>query len=43
MEYVYKYLQTSGIELEADYAYAAAKSTCKYVSSKGQFKVTGYK
>ena len=43
MEYVYNYLKVYPIELEADYPYTARKATCKYSSTKGKFKVTGYR
>jgi len=42
MEYVYNYLKATPIMLEADYAYKAAKGTCKAVASKGIVKVSGY-
>lgn len=42
MEYVYKYLAATPIMLEADYPYTAKVATCKYSSTKGQFKTTGY-
>jgi C1A family cysteine protease len=42
MSYTFDYLKANSIMLEADYTYTAKKGTCKYSSTKGQFKVTSY-
>ena len=42
MEYVYNYLKAYPIMLESDYVYSSRLSTCKYSSTKGKFKVTGF-
>ena len=38
----FNYLKANSIMTEADYPYITRKSTCKYSSSKGKFKVTSY-
>jgi len=43
MEWALKYLETKGLETEADYKYTARDESCKYSESKGIAKVTGYK
>jgi hypothetical protein len=42
MEDAYKYLETSGVMTEADYAYHGLAGRCNFDTTKVQAKVTGY-
>jgi C1A family cysteine protease len=42
MDNAFKYVETAPLMLEADYAYTASGSTCKYVASKGQGNVKAF-
>jgi len=43
MDNAFQYLQSHGIEREADYPYTARDGKCKYNDSKGVFKVASFK
>jgi len=42
MDYAFQYIEQNPLELEAAYAYTAKDGTCKFDSTKGYGKVTGY-
>merc|ERR1712072_352717 len=43
MDYAFKYIETSPLELEADYPYTAKDGKCSYTKSKGVGMVKGFK